>query len=103
MRRMNEKKRKKVTLENILGSLGWLMLAVTVLVVGLTILTLNGVLHLALFRNYLPIGISLFVGLVIWGMRFYFNARKYPSYMKYSIFSFVFALIQLIFLLSNVY
>ncbi|MFH5835658.1 hypothetical protein ACHAL6_06185 [Proteiniclasticum sp. C24MP] len=100
---MDEKYRKRVTMENMLGSLGWLMLAVTVLVIGFTVLSLNGVLQMELFRNYLPIGLSLFVGLMIWGLRFYYNARKYPSYMKYSIFSFVFALIQLIFLLSNVY
>lgn len=100
---MNEKHRKRVTMENLLGSLGWTMLGVMVLVIVLTVLTLNGILSLRLFQNYLPIGGSLFVALLIWGMRFYYNARRYPSYMKYSIFSFVFALIQLIFLLSNVY
>ncbi len=90
-------------MEKILGGFGWLMLGVTVLIVGLTVLTLNGIFTFGIFMNYLPVGLSILVGLVVWGLRFYFNARRYPSYMKYSIFAFVFALIQLIFLLSNVY
>lgn len=100
---MDREYKRHVNIEKTLGFLGWLMLAVTVLVVGFTVLTLNGVLWFSFFRNYLPIEISLLVGLVVWGLRFYYNSRRYPSYIKYSIFAFVFALIQLIFLLSNVY
>lgn len=79
------------------------MLFVTIIVVGLTVLTLNGVLSMPCFRNYFPVGLSLLITQVIWGIRFYYNSRRYPSYFKYSIFALVFALIQLIFLLSNVY
>lgn len=100
---MDREYKRYLTMEKALGFLGWVMLAETVLVVGLTVLTLNGILQFSIFRNYLPIGISIFTGLMIWGLRFYYNSRRYHSYMKYSIFSFVFALIQLIFLLSNVY
>lgn len=100
---MDREYERHVNMEKILGFLGWVMLAVTVLVVGITVLTLNGILQFSVFKNYLPIGISIFLGLTIWGLRFYYNSRRYPSYIKYSIFAFVFALIQLIFLLSNVY
>lgn len=100
---MDREYKRHVNMEKALGFLGWVMLAVTVLVVGFTVLTLNGILRFSIFRDYLPIGISIFAGLVIWGLRFYYNSRRYPSYIKYSIFAFVFALIQLIFLLSNVY
>ena len=100
---MDREYERHVNMEKILGFLGWVMLAVTVLVVGLTVLTLNGILQFSVFKNYLPIGVSIFFGLKIWGLRFYYNSRRYPSYIKYSIFAFVFALIQLIFLMSNVY
>ena len=93
----------KKHMENILGSLGWFMLFVTIIVVGLTVLTLNGVMDTPYFGNYFPVGLSLLITQVIWGIRFYYNSRRYSSYFKYSIFALVFALIQLIFLLSNVY
>lgn len=100
---MDERNHRFEQAEKILGSIGWLMLGVTILAVILTILTLNSITDLPSFRNYLMVELSVLVALTVWGVRFYLNSRRYPSYFRYSVFSLVFALIQLIFILSNVY
>lgn len=100
---MDEKYKKSLQAEYLLGGMGWLMLLVILLLLVVTVLHLNQVIVWPLFDSYLPLSLSIFFGLVIWGIRFYLNSRKYPSYLRYSAFALVFALIQLIFLLAGVY
>lgn len=100
---MDEKLKKKNSIEDILTGLAWVMLLVVLLLLVLTVLHLNHIVNMPLFGNYLHLSLSIFLGLIIWGTRFYLNSRKYPSYLRYSAFSFVFAVIQLIFLLAGVY
>jgi len=100
---MDEKLKKQIRMEWILGGLGWFMLLVILLLLVLTVLNLNRIISWSAFDTYLPLSLSIFFGLSIWGIRFYLNSRKYPSYLRYSAFALVFALIQLIFLLAGVY
>lgn len=90
-------------MENILGALGWILLFVVILCVVFTTLNRNEIYKIRYFNNYLTLEISIFMGLLVWGFRFLLNSKKYPGYRKYSIYAFVFAVIQLIFMLSNVY
>lgn len=98
-----EKKTGYVLMEKILGGLGWGILSVVILFIILTTLNRNDVYKITYFNNYLSLGLSIFLGLIIWGTRFLLNSIKYPSYRKYSIYAFLFALVQLIFILANVY
>lgn len=100
---MNDRKNKLENVELVLSVLSWASLVVVLLCVLLTTLHLNKIIDWALFKNYLFLEISIFIGLILWGLKFYFNSRRYTSYLKYSIYSFLFALIQLIFLLFTVY
>lgn len=98
---------KKITLEekleNIIGSISWVLLFVVILCVVFTTLNRNDLYKIRYFNNYLTLQLSIFMGLLIWGFRFLLNSKKYPGYRKYSIYAFLFAVIQLIFMLSNVY
>lgn len=98
-----EKKTGYALMEKILGGLGWGILGVVILFIVLTTLNRNDVYKIAYFNNYLSLGLSIFLGLVIWGTRFLLNSIRYPSYRKYSLFAFLFAIVQLIFILANVY
>ncbi|HBT19414.1 MAG TPA: hypothetical protein DEA52_05095 [Clostridiaceae bacterium] len=100
---MEKKGRNRQRLEKVLGAAGWGMLLVVSVFLVFTTLHLNGVLSWPFFDTYLPVQWAIFIGLVVWGCRFYINARKYPSYLRYSVFALVFSVIQLIFLLSGVY
>ncbi|MGB4589817.1 MAG: hypothetical protein WBI17_11365 [Clostridiaceae bacterium] len=101
---MDEKRiRIEEKTENILGGISWILLAVVILCVVFTTLNRNDVYKIRYFNNYLTLEISIFMGLLVWGFRFLLNSKKYPGYRKYSIYAFVFAFIQLIFMLSNVY
>ena len=100
---MDENQKKRIKSEWILGGLGWFMLIVILFLLVLTVLNLNRIISWPVFDTYLPLSLSIFFGLLIWGIRFYLNSRKYPSYLRYSAFALVFALIQLIFLLAGVY
>lgn len=100
---MKENKTKFEKVESFLGGLSWTVLMVILFCVLFTILHLNKIINWSWFQNYFLLEVSLFLGLFIWGIRFYMNSRRYTSYLKYSIFSFVFALIQLIFILFTVY
>ena len=90
-------------MENILGAISWIILFVVILCVVFTTLNRNDVYKIRYFNNYLTLEISIFMGLLVWGFRFLLNSKKYPGYRKYSIYAFGFAVIQLIFMLSNVY
>lgn len=100
---MDEHQKNRMKSEWILGGLGWFMLIVILFLLVLTVLNLNRIISWPVFDTYLPLSLSIFLGLFIWGIRFYLNSRKYPSYLRYSAFALVFALIQLIFLLAGVY
>ncbi len=100
---MSEGKSRFEKAERILDILSWASLVVILLCVLFTILHLNRIIYWPAFKNYLLLELSLFSGLLLWATRFYFNSRRYTSYLKYSIFSFVFALIQLIFIVFTVY
>ncbi len=100
---MHDDKERIEKLEKILGALSWISLMVILLCVVLTTLQLNQIIDWPLFNNYFLLELSLFFGLILWSFRFYLNSIRYTSYLKYSIFSFVFAVIQLIFILLNVY
>ena len=100
---MDKNQKKRMKFEWILGGLGWFMLIVILLLLVFTVLNLNRIISWPVFDTYLPLSVSIFFGLFVWGIRFYLNSRKYPSYLRYSAFAFVFALIQLIFLLAGVY
>lgn len=100
---MDKNQKKRMKFERILGGLGWFMLIVILLLLVFTVLNLNRIISWPVFDTYLPLSLSIFFGLFVWGIRFYLNSRKYPSYLRYSAFAFVFALIQLIFLLAGVY
>lgn len=100
---MDKNQKKRMKFEWILGGLGWFMLIVILLLLVFTVLNLNRIISWSVFDTYLPLSLSIFFGLFVWGIRFYLNSRKYPSYLRYSAFAFVFALIQLIFLLAGVY
>lgn len=100
---MDKNQKKRMKFEWVLGGLGWFMLIVILLLLVFTVLNLNRIISWPLFDTYLPLSLSIFFGLFVWGIRFYLNSRKYPSYLRYSAFAFVFALIQLIFLLAGVY
>ncbi len=100
---MDKNQKKRIKFEWILGGLGWFMLIVILLLLVFTVLNLNRIISWPVFDTYLPLSLSIFFGLFVWGIRFYLNSRKYPSYLRYSAFAFVFALIQLIFLLAGVY
>jgi hypothetical protein len=90
-------------LENILGALSWVLLFIVILCVIFTTLNRNDVYKIRFFNNYLTLQMSIFMGLLVWGFRFLLNSKKYPGYKKYSIYAFGFAVIQLIFMLYNVY
>ena len=100
---MDKNQKKRMKFEWILGGLGWFMLIVILLLLVFTVLNLNRIISWPVFDTYLPLSLSIFFGLFVWGIRFYLNSRKYPSYLRYSALAFVFALIQLIFLLAGVY
>lgn len=89
--------------EKVLGAISWVLLFVVILCVVLTTLNRNDVYKIRYFNNYLTLQLSIFMGLLVWGFRFRLNSKKYPGYRKYSIYAFLFAVIQLIFMLSNVY
>mgnify|MGYP006382547869 CR=1 FL=1 len=100
---MSEKRSKFDKMELFLNRLSWVAVVIILLFVLFTTLHLNSIINWPVFNNYLMLEISLFIGLSIWAIRFYVNSKRYPSYFKYSVFSLVFAVIQLIFILSNVY
>ncbi|NLB20266.1 MAG: hypothetical protein GX829_05425 [Clostridium sp.] len=100
---MSEKRSKYDKMEIFLGALSWIAVVIILLFVLFTTLHLNTIINWPMFGNYLFLEISLFIGLSIWAIRFYVNSKRYTSYFKYSVFSFVFAVIQLIFILFTVY
>lgn len=89
--------------EKLLGTLSWMSLFATLCVVVLTVLQMNGIIGIPGFGEYLWLELMIFMGLVLWGWRFAVNSRRYPDYRKYSMAAFLFAAVQLIFLLSAVY
>lgn len=103
----NDKYEKKINVfklfQRILSLLSWFFIVLAMVVSAGTIFNSYGIIQFRYFNNYLILELTLLLGFLLWGIKLYFYSFKYPSYKNYSIVSFIFGFIQLLFLVNNVY
>ncbi|ETA78981.1 hypothetical protein [Youngiibacter fragilis] len=89
-------------LDHLLTILCWVFVAVTTGVLLLTMLTTYHFLYLQYFNNYDALQLSMFIGQLLWGIRFMIDSGKWPKSRVYGIISLAMAAVSLFFFYSGV-
>lgn len=89
--------------QKILSVFSWSFIVIIMLVSTGTIFNSYGIINFKYFNNYLILELTMLLGFLLWGIKLYFYSYRFPSYKNYSIVSFIFGIIQLLFLINNVY
>lgn len=86
----------------VLNFLCWLFVVIISLALIATVMTTYHIWYVPYFDTYLSLQLSLATGMLIWGVKFLIDSKKYPRNRLYAIISLVLSVLSMFFIYTNV-